>query len=75
MLSILLARAHLQQVLRDLVRIVGVVRRDLGGAAEEEAGQMKHAVLVELGQGPARVELDVDSPSEHFYLPRVVSLL
>ena len=56
------------------MRTVDVVR-DLRGAAEEEAGQMKHAVIVQLRQGLAGVELDVHSASEHFYLPRVVSLL
>ena len=54
--------------LNDLMRLAGVLLAELRGAAEEETGDVKHAVLVELSQGLAGGELDVDPPCEHFDL-------
>ena len=58
---------------RDLLR--GEVPGRLGGDAEQQRGEVEHAVLVELRQGLAGAEPDVDSPREHLELPGVVFLL
>ena len=66
--------ADLEKVLHQLVRIAVVdgVVRELDGTAEQETGQMIHAVLVEQSQRLGGAELDADSPGEHFDLPGVV---